>query len=66
MFQDPSIGEIKLTYVVTNITIIDPAKVFTYQYFTILFKINLFIYKSDTMENNESTLILRHAIIIFG
>ena len=27
MFQDPSFGEIKITYVVTNITMIDPAQV---------------------------------------
>ncbi|XP_078379474.1 A disintegrin and metalloproteinase with thrombospondin motifs 6-like [Oculina patagonica] len=26
MYQDPSIGEIKLTYVVTNVTVIEPAK----------------------------------------
>ena len=27
MFQDPSIGEIKITYVITNVTEIDPAQV---------------------------------------
>lgn len=30
MYQDPSIGAIKLTYVVTNVTIIEPAKVCIY------------------------------------
>jgi len=27
MFQDPSIGTIKITYVITNVTEIDPAQV---------------------------------------
>ena len=46
MFQDPSFGKIKITYVVTNLTEIVPAQVVTRSENTILIGICVVIWQS--------------------